>query len=374
MKITIVTGAFLPVPSLLGGAVEKMWLVLAKEFVRAGHQVTMISRRFPGLEEEEEVDRIRHVRVGGYSSPRNIFILKLLDLFHTIRVLPRLPDADILISNTFWLPVLARTLRRGRLLIDVQRMPKGQLRLYGGKSILRANSRAVHDAILAEIPEAADRIITIPNPLPFDPPQEIDLKAKESMILYAGRIHPEKGLDLLIESARLLPAGWRLDVVGPHQISAGGGGEEYLASLKCKAEGLQVMFSGPLHEMSQLSERYRRATAFVYPSIAEGGETFGLAVLEAMSWGCVPIVSDLDCFRDFVTHGTNGMVFNHRGKDAPARLAELISQLAGSPGLLQELALRALDVRRTHAPQQVSGLFLDAFGQMVGIHQGNSSS
>jgi glycosyltransferase involved in cell wall biosynthesis len=298
----------------------------------------------------------------------------LLDLFHTISVLPRLPDADILISNTFWLPVLARTLRRGRLLIDVQRMPKGQLRLYGGKSILRANSRAVHDAILAEIPEAADRIITIPNPLPFDPPQEIDLKAKESVILYAGRIHPEKGLDLLIESARLLPAGWRLDVVGPHQISAGGGGEEYLASLKCKAEGLQVMFSGPLHEMSQLSERYRRATAFVYPSIAEGGETFGLAVLEAMSWGCVPIVSDLDCFRDFVTHGTNGMVFNHRGKDAPARLAELISQLAGSPGLLQELALRALDVRRTHAPQQVSGLFLDAFGQMVGIHQGNSSS
>jgi len=194
----------------------------------------MISRKFPGLEEEEEVDQIRHVRVGGYSSPRNIFILKLLDLFHTISVLPRLPDADILISNTFWLPVLAQTLRRGRLLIDVQRMPKGQLRFYGGNSILRANSRAVHDAILAEIPEAADRIITIPNPLPFDPPQEIELKAKESVILYAGRIHPEKGLDLLMESVRLMPAGWRLEVVGPHQISAGGGGEEYLASLKCK--------------------------------------------------------------------------------------------------------------------------------------------
>lgn len=374
MKITIVTGAFLPVPTLLGGAVEKMWLALAKEFVRAGHRVTMISRRFPGLEEEEEVDRIRHVRVGGYSSPRNIFILKLLDLFHTISVLPRLPDADILISNTFWLPVLAQTLRRGRLLIDVQRMPKGQLRLYGGNSILRANSRAVHDAILAEIPEAADRIITIPNPLPFDPPQEIDLKAKESVILYAGRIHPEKGLDLLMESVRLMPAGWRLEVVGPHQISAGGGGEEYLASLKCKAEGLPVIFRGPLHEMSQLSERYRRATIFVYPSIAEGGETFGLAVLEAMSWGCVPIVSDLDCFRDFVAHGTNGMVFDHRGKDASSRLAELISQIAGSPVLLQELALKALDVRRTHSPRHVSGLFLDAFGQMVGLHQGNSSS
>jgi len=137
---------------------------------------------------------------------------------------------------------------------------------------------------------------------------------------------------------------------------------------------LPVIFRGPLHEMSQLSERYRRATIFVYPSIAEGGETFGLAVLEAMSWGCVPIVSDLDCFRDFVTHGTNGMVFDHRGKDAPSRLAELISQLAGSPVLLKELALKALDVRRTHSPRHVSGLFLDAFAQMVGLHQGNSSS
>ena len=374
MKITIVTGAFLPVPPLLGGAVEKMWLALAKEFVRAGHQVTIISRRFPGLSDEEVVEGSHYRRVGGFSSPKNILLLKFFDLFHTLSVLPKLPAADILISNTFWLPVLARPLHRGRLLIDVQRMPKGQMCLYGGNSILRANSRAVHAAILAEIPEASDRIITIPNPLPFDPPEEVDLKGKESVILYAGRIHPEKGLDLLMESARLLPAGWRLDLVGPHQISAGGGGEEYLASLKRKAEGLPVIFSAPLHEMSQLSERYRRAKVFVYPSIAEGGETFGLAVLEAMSWGCVPIVSDLPCFRDFVAHGTNGLIFDHRGKEAPVRLAELISQLAGSPGLLQELALRALDVRRTHSPRHVSGLFLDAFGQMVGLHQGNSSS
>ena len=374
MKITIVTGAFLPVPPLLGGAVEKMWLALAKEFVRAGHQVTIISRRFPGLSDEEVVEGSHYRRVGGFSSPKNILLLKFFDLFHTLSVLPKLPAADILISNTFWLPVLARPLHRGRLLIDVQRMPKGQMCLYGGNSVLRANSRAVHDAILAEIPEAADRIITIPNPLPFDPPQEIDLKAKESVILYAGRIHPEKGLDLLIAAASSLPMGWILDVVGPHQISAGGGGEEYLATLKCKAKGLPVMFSGPLHEMSQLNERYKRATVFVYPSIADGGETFGLAVLEAMAWGCVPIVSDLACFQDFVTHGTNGMVFNHRAKDAPGRLAELISQLAGSPGLLQELSVKALDVRRTHSPRHVSGLFLDAFGQMVGIHQGNSSS
>lgn len=365
LKITIVTGAFLPVPSLLGGAVEKIWLALAREFACSGHFVTVISRRYPGLPEEEIVDGIHHRRVGGFRSPKNIAALKLLDLLHTLAVLPNLPDAEILISNTFWLPILARYLRKGRLLVDVQRMPKGQMRLYGGNSILRANSRAVHDAILAEVPKAADRIVTIPNPLPFDSPREVDLKSKESVILYAGRIHPEKGLDLLMEAARSLPSGWRLEVVGPHKVSSGGGGEQYLASLKQRAKGFPVTFTGPLNDMSRLAQQYGRARVFVYPSIAEGGETFGLAVLEAMSWGCVPIVSDLACFRDFVHHGTNGLVFDHRGAGAPMRLTTLISEVAANPVLWDQLAMKALDVRQTHSPAEVSRLFLAAFGHMV---------
>ena len=44
MKITIVLGAFFPVPPLLGGAVEKVWFALGPEFVRRGHEVVQISR------------------------------------------------------------------------------------------------------------------------------------------------------------------------------------------------------------------------------------------------------------------------------------------------------------------------------------------
>ena len=43
MKITIVLGAFFPVPPLMGGAVEKVWFALAQEFARLGHEVTQIS-------------------------------------------------------------------------------------------------------------------------------------------------------------------------------------------------------------------------------------------------------------------------------------------------------------------------------------------
>ena len=34
MKITIVQGAFLPVPPLMGGAVENIWFALGQDFAR----------------------------------------------------------------------------------------------------------------------------------------------------------------------------------------------------------------------------------------------------------------------------------------------------------------------------------------------------
>ena len=49
MKITIVMGFFLPVPALAGGATEKIWLRLAGLMTAAGHEVTVVSRRWPGL-------------------------------------------------------------------------------------------------------------------------------------------------------------------------------------------------------------------------------------------------------------------------------------------------------------------------------------
>ena len=45
MKITILQGAFLPVPAIQGGAIEKAWEALGQAFAVAGHNVTHISKR-----------------------------------------------------------------------------------------------------------------------------------------------------------------------------------------------------------------------------------------------------------------------------------------------------------------------------------------
>ena len=62
MRITILLGPFLPVPPVLGGAVEKVHLLLAETYAAAGHQVTIVSRAYKNFPREEIVNGVRHIR------------------------------------------------------------------------------------------------------------------------------------------------------------------------------------------------------------------------------------------------------------------------------------------------------------------------
>ena len=128
MKITIVLGAFFPVPPRMGGAVEKVWFALGQEFARQGHEVVQISRTHPQLPARETIGGVRHIRVSGFAQPRSSLWLKFLDLIYSVRVRFVLPRADILVTNTFWLPMLVRGRAPGLVYVHVQRGPKGQMR------------------------------------------------------------------------------------------------------------------------------------------------------------------------------------------------------------------------------------------------------
>ena len=82
-----------------------------------------------------------------------------------------------------------------------------------------------------------------------------------------------------------------------------------------KNSGAKIDLEEPSFEKNKLIEELLSARIFAYPSLAEKGETFGLAVLEAMSCGCVPLVSNLKCFADFVENERNSVVFEHLEKD-----------------------------------------------------------
>jgi glycosyltransferase involved in cell wall biosynthesis len=112
------------------------------------------------------------------------------------------------------------------------------------------------------------------------------LRDDSRTLLYLGRIHPIKGLDMLLPAWRVVQdrfPDWRLRIVGP-----GNGG--YLAEVKRLASELRlerVEFAGPLHGDAKW-QAYRQADLFVLPTYSEN---FGMSVAEALAAGTPAIVT-----------------------------------------------------------------------------------
>lgn len=111
----------------------------------------------------------------------------------------------------------------------------------------------------------------------------------EPFFLFVGRMDRRKNVSRVVEAyrellRRKLPVG-SLVLVGPPDS----GSPELLESLSShQVEGESILLPGYLKE-DILLNLYRRAAAFVFPSLAEG---FGLPILEAMACGTATITSN----------------------------------------------------------------------------------
>lgn len=347
MHIAIVIGPFLPIPPVLGGAVEKVHVALAAAYRDAGHRVTMISRRYDGFAPDETVDGIRHIRVRSSERSRSLGMNLLRGFCYSLRAAAALPPADVTITNEFFLPLLVPRRRAGKIYVQVGRYPKHQMFLYFRADRLQAVSRAVADAIVRQAPWLRRRVAVIPYAL-GEAHFRTPAVSRGRIVLYVGRLAREKGIGLLIDAFRSLDPAlrerWTLRIVGPHEIAQGGDGADHLAELRRMAEPLgdTCEFVGPIFDEAALAREHRRAAIFVYPSLAERGESFGLAPLEAMAGGCAAVVSDLRCFDDFIEDGVTGCRFDHRAPDAARNLAETLARLMADPDLLARVAARML--------------------------------
>jgi glycosyltransferase involved in cell wall biosynthesis len=381
MRLTIVNGFFLPVPPVGGGATEKTWFILGREFAARGHEVTSISRQWRTFPDSEMIDGVRHLRLKGSDHHRSLRRNLLRDFFWSWRVYRSLPPADIVICHAVTLPVwLGRGKpSAGRVVVMAGRMPKGQYRRYARLARVLAPSEFVRDRVAAENPRLAPSIRVTGYPIDwtllahrqpiaprFLPPRSTE---NEVTVGFIGRLHREKGLELLAAALKQLRPRtdlppWRLVLCGPSDIARGGSGADFhrrlIDELSQSVDVKRLHLLDPEFNERSLAALYGALDIFCYPSLAEQGETFGVAVAEAMAAGATPVVSDLACFRDFVRPGENGLVFDHRAADAPARLAESLAQAIRDGALRQKLAARAREeVRRYDFPVFAESLLAD---------------
>lgn len=371
MKITIILGPFYFTPPKGTGAVEKRWMALAESLAAWGHSVVVLSRQAPVQPKPSKERNIRLLGIAGFEPSTGHVGRLLKDFIYSFRAIRKVPrDSDIVVTNTFWLPILAGYFCRTKVYVDVSRFPKGQLRFYKNAARLRVPSNAMAKAIFRQAPHLQNRVRVIPNPLPFPVPPP-NTNEREKVILYLGRLHPEKGVELLILAFKKLAqrgfGNWRLCLVGPWETQYGGGGAAFYGRLQKAAKGSegQIEWGGRAATPEALTSHYRRAGLFVYPSLAERGESFGLAPLEAMSHGTPVLVSKLECFSDFISHDQTGFAFDHRADDPEQALVNSMVRCLESESLRLRVGEAAAVQARAFDLASVTCSFLEDFESLV---------
>jgi glycosyltransferase involved in cell wall biosynthesis len=357
--------------------VERVWGDLARHFARMGHRVTVLSRAFEGLPAQELKDGVQTFRLTNWKQGRNVKIDLLKDVCFSTRMFLRCPRADIVVTNAFWLPAMLSLLKpgAGRISMNVQRVPKGQMWLYRRVHRLSAVSKAIADAIIAERPDMAAQVRIIPNPIDlgfFKPPADrlfTPTPGRSRTICFTGRIHPEKGIHVLVEAFRTLRAEFpdlALRLIGPSAIDRGGGGDDYLAKLRALAGDAPVEILPPIYDRAQLAAALQSASYYCYPTLAEQGEAQPVAPMEAMATGLAPVVSDIPQFRDYLTPGVNGETFDHRSSDLAANLAASLRRLIADPARAQAFGNAAARDAQRFGYEQVAAQYIADFRELLG--------
>ena len=169
------------------------------------------------------------------------------------------------------------------------------------------------------------------NIVPVDVRAEYNIPSGELVVMYHGRLDPEKGLDVLIEAAALIrEKPFRLVLVGR-------GSDEYTAHLKelIATKGLQgkVVFTGFVSNVLSL---VASADIGVLASIVPEG--CSLSAQEHMAQGHPIVATNNGGQREYIVDGSNGLLVPPA--DAPA-LAQAIGRLIDDDDLRQRMGRKA---------------------------------
>ena len=161
--------------------------------------------------------------------------------------------------------------------------------------------------------------------------------ADKRVVLFLGRVHPKKGLDILADAFAIVAKtrdDARLVIAGPDEA----GQSRKIASRLEKSGVLgQVIFTGMLTGIRK-ARALATADVFVLPSYSEG---FSMAVLEAMATG-LPVVISRQCYFPEVDQSNAGIVVETRADE----LAVALGRLLDDPGLRREMGQNGQEMIR----------------------------
>jgi len=175
-----------------------------------------------------------------------------------------------------------------------------------------------------------------------DARRALGLPADAVVLLFAGRMQPLKGPDILLRAVADMirddpGLGHRLAVVfvgGPSGL--GRNDPDMVTQLAARLGISGVVRLEPPCPQPELAEWYRAATIVAVPSYSE---SFGLVALEAQACGTPVVAAAVGGLRTAVCHGESGILVDSHD---PADYSRVLRQLAASPRALARMSAGAI--------------------------------
>lgn len=346
-----------------------------RAIVENGHQASLISERFDIVELEDflgcpgvldKVDRLSFP-VFNPLVRRGLLLYQQLYYFQkeTRRILREHHDFDLILStqDIGYVPSTStRTIQYCYFPDYFAHVHEGQASLWW--NLYYSPARAYyHERVrrvnhFLSVSDYTGRFIrkvwgrestTLYPPCPIEQYKSSSQDNKENLVITVGRIVPEKRMHDFLEIARGSPS-FRFAIIGAIDNK----NLQYYNSLRKKASQNVSFILSPLRSAKDV---LRRAKAYVH---CNRNEQFGIAIVEAMAAGCVPVVHDSGGPREIVTSDVG---FTWKNTD------EAISQIASlfaHEHLRVELSKRASDRATQFSSDTFESKILETLEKSVG--------
>lgn len=362
LHITIAC-SYLHVP----GGYEKAMISTANLFAQKGHKVTLLvlDHTADTYYPVHPDIRIVHQPLNFGISQNGNTISRKFDLWNDIKKLKRMlrqlkPDHLLCSEYPFAVAAILGGTRKFTKIYSWEHHHFGAQRMNRFWRFLFRRTYPKLDAIVCLNKEEQQHYLSINKqavviPNFIAPPRSQEQLArgnKEFSLLSVTRFNHIKGIDLLMETAKIILASnpglkWKVIGYGEQQ-------DAFLAFVKRENLSTQLIFQPA--DKPDLKGEYQNAALFVMTS---RNECFPLVLLEAMSFGLPCIAFDCDTGpRHIIRHNETGLLVSNENVQ---ELANAVASLLNNSERLEDMRRNALEVAHSYFPDTVYPLWEKLF-------------
>ena len=302
---------------------------------------------------------------------KNRFIRLILSLFIPTTFKKEIKDCDVIFQNQLlgcWVPVIAKYLYKKPLIIRTgynmldfaKKDAKSKLIIifYNMCTIIAlrfsdlftVTSKSDLNFFSSTYPKYKHKVIYRPNWV--DLHQNISLKNRsKNKILSVGRLENQKNYTYLIKEFKNTNDWLQIDIVGS------GSEAKELRDL-AKKQNVHVNFLGNLKN-DELFKIYKEYMFYVSTSLFEGNPK---TVLEAMSSGCVVLLSNIPNHEELVENNLSGILFDLNENELKIKF----KKISEDPSLINKISKNAVDrIQKNNSLETSTNLFLSDFEKLV---------